>query len=116
MASVNKQILIGNLGKDPELRQTASGKAVCNFSVATTEKRGGEEETTWHNVVAWEKNAENAAKYLKKGSSVYVEGRTTKRKYEKDGQQRESVEVVADKVTFLGGKKTEGDGWGSDNG
>jgi len=73
---MNKQLMIGNLGKDPELRHTTNGKAVCTFSVATTHKSGDQEYTTWHNIVTWEKLAEICQKFLSKGSKVYIEGRT----------------------------------------
>ena len=105
MASVNKVIIVGNLGKDPELKTTTSGTSVCNLSIATAYKpKEGEEKTEWHRVTVWGKTAENCAKYLKKGSSAYFEGRLETRKYEKDGQERYSTEIVADMVQFLGGK------------
>lgn len=96
--------LLGRLGKDPELRRTSgSGKAVCNFSLATSEKRGDREETTWHDIVAWEKTAENCAKFLAKGREVFLEGRIQIREYEaKDGSKRKAFEIVADRVTFIG--------------
>ena len=110
MASVNKAIILGNLGKDPEVKFTTSGQAVCNFSVATnekwTDKKTGQaqERTEWHRCVVWGKSAENCGQYLKKGSSVFIEGRIQTREYEKDGQKRYTTEIVADRVTFLGGK------------
>lgn len=113
--SVNKVILVGNLGRDPEVRSTPTGQSVCNFSVATTEKftsRDGsnKESTQWHNVVVWGKLADNCGQYLKKGRQVYVEGKLTSRSYEaKDGSGKRYVtEVVAQSVQFLGGKQ-EGD-------
>src|SRR5579885_162118 len=118
--SVNKVILVGNLGRDPELRATPSGQSVCSFSVATTERftdRTGQqrEQTEWHNVVAWGKQADLCGQYLKKGRQVYVEGRLTTRQYEaKDGTgKRYRTEVVAQRVQFLGGRPAAG---GFDNG
>jgi single-strand DNA-binding protein len=109
--SVNKIILVGNLGRDPELRATPSGQSVCNFSLATTERftgRDGQshENTEWHNVVVWGKPADACGRYLKKGSQAYVEGRITTREYEaKDGSgKRYRTEVVALRVQFLGGR------------
>ena len=110
MASVNKAILIGNLGKDPELRYTPSGQAVASFSIATTRKwRDNEgqsqEQTEWHNIIVWGKQAENANEYLQKGRSVYIEGRIQNRSYEdKDGNKRYISEVVAQTVQYLGSK------------
>jgi len=113
--SVNKAILVGNLGRDPEVRSTPSGQSVCNFSLATTEKytdRGGgqREQTEWHNIVAWGKTAELCGQYLKKGRQVYVEGRISTRQYEaKDGSgKRYRTEVVAQRVQFLGGRPGAG--------
>jgi single-strand DNA-binding protein len=109
MASVNKVILLGNLGKDPEVRFMPNGDAVCNFSIATTEswkdKQGQKQENTeWHNIVMYRKLAEIAGEYLKKGSSVYLEGRLQTRKWEKDGVTRYSTEVIADSMQMLGSK------------
>jgi single-strand DNA-binding protein len=113
MASVNKIILIGNLGRDPELRHTKSGTAVCNFSLATNEKRGGEDHTEWFNVVVWDKQAEPCQRYLAKGRQVYVEGRIQTRTYtDKEGEERKSVEVVAHTVQFLSGGNEERSGGG----
>ena len=108
MSSFSKTILLGRLGRDPEVRYTASQKAVCNFSLATSERRGGKEETTWHNIVCWEKVAETVAKHLAKGSQALVEGRIQVREWEKDGQKRQAFEIVASSVTFVGGKGTGG--------
>lgn len=109
MASVNKAILIGNLGKDPELRYTPSGAAVCTFSLATTERwRDREsnemkEQTNWHNIVFWGKQAETAKEYLQKGSPVYIEGRIQTRSYDdKDGNKRWITEIVGQRMQFLG--------------
>ncbi|MGH8632858.1 MAG: single-stranded DNA-binding protein, partial [Burkholderiales bacterium] len=118
MASVNKVILIGNLGRDPETRYLPSGDAVTNISVATSEKwkdKGGEqqEHTEWHRVAFFGKLAEIAGEYLKKGSPVYVEGRIRTRKWQdkESGQDRYSTEIVADRMQLLGargGGGTEG--------
>jgi len=110
MASVNKAILVGNLGRDPELRYTPSGKAVAKFSIATVEKwktGDGEkqEKTEWHNVVAWGRLAEICGQYLKKGSPVYIEGRIETRKWDdKDGNKRNATEIVANQLQMLGKK------------
>ena len=113
--SVNKVILIGNLGSDPELKYTPSGAAVTNFNVATNEvwndKDGNKQERTeWHRVVLWRKLAEIAGEYLKKGSKVYLEGRLQTRSWEdKDGVKRYTTEVVADNMTMLDAKSEDGD-------
>ncbi len=110
MASVNKAILIGNLGRDPEMRYTPNGTAVTKFSIATSEKfkdKSGElqERTTWHRIVAWGRHAEVANEYLSKGSPVYIEGRIDNSSYEdKDGNKRYTSEVVLQKMEFLGRK------------
>ena len=110
MASVNKAILIGNLGADPELRYTASGTAVAGFNMATTERykdKNGElqERTEWHSIVCWGRLGELANEYLKKGRSVYIEGRIQTRNYEdKDGIKRYRTEIVALQMQFLGGR------------
>jgi len=109
MASVNKVILVGNLGKDPEVRFTPSGRAVARFTLATTEswmdqESGRQERTDWHNIVVWGKQAESCGQYLTKGRQVYVEGRITSRSYDdKDGNKRYITEIVAQRVQFLGG-------------
>ena len=104
MASLNRVTVLGRLGKDPELRHTQNSKAVATFSVATSEKSGGQEKTTWHTVVVWEKQAENCAKYLAKGREVLVEGRIDVRQWEdKQGQKRHTTEIVAHNVQFIGG-------------
>lgn len=110
MASVNKAIIIGNLGKDPEVRYSASGVAVCNVSVATTrawKTKEGEkqEETEWHRVVFYDKLAEIAGEYLKKGRPVYVEGRLKTRKWQdKDGVDKYTTEIVCDHMQMLGAR------------
>lgn len=110
MAGVNKVILIGNLGKNPELRYTPSNQAVANFSLATTERwsdRNGQrqERTEWHNIVAWGKLAELANQYLRKGRSAYIEGRITTRSWEdkETKTKRYKTEIVASTIQFLGG-------------
>jgi len=116
MASVNRVILIGNLGRDPELRYLQSGQAVTSFSVATndrwTDREGKpQERTEWHRVVVWGKQAENCANYLAKGRSVYIEGRLQTREWEdKEGQKRQTTEIVAQTVQFLGGRDGAGSG------
>jgi single-strand DNA-binding protein len=114
--SVNKVILVGNLGREPELRATQSGQSVCHFSLATTERftgRDGQarEQTDWHNIVVWGKPAEACGRYLKKGSQAYVEGRMTNREYEAlDGSgKRYRTEIVAQRVQFLGGRPAAGE-------
>jgi single-strand DNA-binding protein len=119
MAGVNKVILIGNLGRDPELRYTASGQPVANFTLATTEswsKRDGsgrEEKTEWHRIVAWGRTGELCAQYLAKGRTVYVEGRLQTREWEdREGKKQRTTEVVATTVQFLGGNRGAGAGAG----
>jgi single-strand DNA-binding protein len=109
--SVNKVILVGRLGKDPETRYTSSGQAVCNFSMATDETfkdRAGERQkrTEWHRIVAWGKKAEFAQKYLQKGSLIYVEGSIRSRQWDdKEGQKRTTVEIVASDFRFVGERR-----------
>lgn len=111
MASLNKVILIGNLGRDPEVRYMPNGEAVCNFSIATTDnwkdKQGQKQERTeWHNIVMYRRLAEIAGEYLKKGSSVYLEGRIQTRKWQdkNTGQDRYTTEIIADQMQMLGGR------------
>lgn len=110
MASVNKVILVGNLGRDPEVRYGAEGNAICNISIATTSTRknksSGEriEDTEWHRVVFYNRLAEIAGEYLKKGRSVYVEGRLRTRKWQgQDGKDNYTTEIIADEMQMLGG-------------
>jgi len=106
MASVNKVILIGNLGADPEVRYTAAGKAVGDIRVATTFKSGDNETTEWHRVVLWEKLAEVASQFLHKGDPVYIEGRIATRSWDdKDGNKKYTTEVVAERMQLLGSRK-----------
>lgn len=117
MASINKVILIGNLGRDPEVRYTANGAAVCSLRLATTrnwkDRNSGErmEETEWHSVVLYDRLAEIAGEYLKKGRSCYIEGRLKTRKWQdKDGHDRYTTEIVADSMQLLGGRDSMGGG------
>ena len=107
MASMNRATIVGNLGRDPELKYTTSGEAVCNFSVATTAKWKGKdgkekENTQWHRIVVWGRTAEACGKYLAKGRQVLVEGRIETREWEKDGQKKYVTEIIANDVQFLG--------------
>ena len=117
--SVNKVILVGRLGRDPETRYTGGGQAVANFSVATDETykdKAGERQkrTEWHKIVVWGKQAEIAQQYLKKGSLIFIEGRIQSREWQdKEGQKRTSFEIVASNFRMLGGR---GDGGGSGGG
>jgi single-strand DNA-binding protein len=120
MASVNKVILIGNLGKDPEVRYAPSGSAIANVTIATSrswkDKNSGErqEETEWHRVVFYDRLAEIAGEYLKKGKSVYVEGRLKTRKWtDKEGVEKYTTEIIAQEMTMLGGR--DGGGGGGDD-
>ena len=114
MSGVNKVILVGRLGKDPEVRHLENGATVANFSVATSEtykdRQTGEkrEQTEWHNVVLWRGLAEVAEKYVKKGDMIYVEGKLRTRSWEKDGVTRYTTEVVGDNMTMLGGGSGSG--------
>ena len=120
MGSVNKVILVGNLGKDAEVRYTTGGSAVATISVATTEvwndKSSGErqEKTEWHRVVIWGKTAENLKDYLTKGKQIYVEGRLQTRKWQdRDGNDKYTTEIRSDRIVLLGGR---GGGGGGDYG
>ncbi|MDQ2779159.1 MAG: single-stranded DNA-binding protein [Pseudomonadota bacterium] len=117
MASVNKVIIVGNLGKDPEVRYLPSGSAICNISVATSrqwkDKTSGDkqEETEWHRITFFDRMAEIAGEYLKKGRSVYVEGRLKTRKYtDKDGVEKYATDIVATEMQLLGGRESGGGG------
>jgi single-strand DNA-binding protein len=120
MASVNKVILIGNLGRDPETRYTTGGDAVTNLRIATTETwkdKSGEkqEKTEWHTVVLFGRQAEIAGEYLKKGRPVYIEGRLQTRKYtDKEGVEKYSTEIVGDRMQLLGGRDSGAGGGGGD--
>lgn len=123
MASINKVILIGNLGRDPEVRYTPNGAAICNVTIATSrnwkDKNSGErmEETEWHRVVFYDRLAEIAGEYLKKGRPVYVEGRLKTRKWQdKDGVEKYTTEIIADQMQMLGGRDGGGDEGGAGGG
>ena len=114
MASVNKVIVLGNLGRDPEVRYTPNGAAVCNMRIATTRswknKESGEkqEETEWHSIVLYDRLAEVAGEYLAKGRAVYVEGRLKTRKWQdKEGNDRYTTEIVGESLQLLGGKRDD---------
>lgn len=115
MRGVNKVILIGNLGRDPEIRYTRDGTAVANLNIATSDSWKDsdgqrQERTEWHRVVAWDKLAEIAKEYLAKGKQVYIEGRLQTRSWEdKDGHKRYTTEVRADQMVMLGGRGGEGE-------
>lgn len=120
MAGVNKAILVGNLGKDPEVRALDNGTKVANFSIATSEKwkdkNTGEdkEQTEWHNIVLWRGLAEVAEKLLKKGDTVYIEGKLRTRSWEKDGVTRYTTEIVGDQLNMLGGNQTSNEVQGAE--
>lgn len=120
---INKVLLIGNLGREPELRHTQSGTAVASFSIATsenwTDNEGNKQESTeWHNIIAWKRLAELCSEYLKKGSRVYVEGKISTRKWkDQDGDNRYTTEIVAREIKFLSplqgsGFEFQGDNYG----
>jgi len=113
MAGVNKVILVGHLGKDPDVRTLENGTKVASFSLATTESYRNKEnqrvdQTEWHNIVVWRGLAEVAEKYLKKGNLIFLEGSIKTRTYEKDGQKRYITEIQGNDFTMLGGKKEPG--------
>jgi len=123
MASVNKVIIVGNLGRDPEVRYTADNRAITNITVATseryTDKNSGEKKeiTEWHRIVFFNRLAEIAGEYLKKGSSVYVEGRLQTRKWtDQSGTERYTTEIVADQMQMLGARNSTGGGVAYDEG
>ncbi|MBK8231984.1 MAG: single-stranded DNA-binding protein [Candidatus Eisenbacteria bacterium] len=120
MGSLNKVMLIGNLGSDPEVRQIPSGQAVANFNLATTESWGGrdggerKEKTEWHRIVIYGRLAEIAGQYLKKGRQVYLEGRLQTRQWQdQQGQKRYTTEIIAQQMVMLGSGRGEGGGEGS---
>lgn len=123
MSGVNKVIIVGRLGVDPELKTLSSGQNVCRLSVATSENWTGkdgqkQERTEWHRVVVWGRQAENCGKHLSKGRQVYIEGRLQTRQWEDQGQKKYSTEIVANTVQFLGagGDRTQSASTGSDEG
>ena len=104
MAGLNKVMLIGRLGRDPEIKYTPSGTAIANFNIATSAKWNEEEHTEWHRIVAFKRTAEVCGEYLRKGSQVYIEGRLQTRAWEdRDGNKRYTTEVVAQSMQMLGG-------------
>jgi single-strand DNA-binding protein len=113
MGSVNKVILVGNLGRDAEVKVTAGGQSVASFSIATTETwtKDGEkkEKTEWHRIVLWGRQADTLQPYLTKGKQIYVEGRLETRQWEKDGQKHYTTEVKADRIVLLGGGRGGGE-------
>lgn len=120
MAGVNKAIVLGRLGRDPELRYMQNGQPVCKLNVATSRKYQNKnnemvEETEWHRITVWGKQAEHCNNFLTKGREVYVEGRLRTSSYEKEGQKHYTTEIVADTVQFLGGRG-EGGGGGAEGG
>jgi len=114
---MNRCILIGNLTKDPELRSTPNGVSVCSFSIGVSRRfsnQNGERETDFFNIIVWRKQAENAAKYLRKGSQVAVSGQIQNRSYDdKDGNKRYITEIIAEEVQFLRSSSSDGSGGGS---
>jgi single-strand DNA-binding protein len=121
MAGVNKAIILGHLGRDPELRYLQSGQPVCKLNIATSRKYTNKnnesvEETEWHRVSVWGKQAEHCNNYLTKGRQVYVEGRLRTSSYDKDGQKHYTTEIVADTVQFIGGRGEGGGGEGGGGG
>lgn len=109
--SLNKVMIIGRLGQDPELKYTPQGQAVCSFTLATDESYKDSQgvqvdKTEWHKVVVWRKLAEIAGQYLKKGSLVYIEGKLSTRMWEKDGHKNYTTEIIASQMTMLGGKES----------
>ena len=116
---INISIIVGRLGKDPELRYSQGGLAICKFSVATSEKKKVQDEwvesTEWHNVVTFGKTAEACNEYLSKGKLVFVQGRSETSKYQKDGEEKRFTQLVAGKVKFLEPRSSEGSSQGSSN-
>ena len=117
MSGVNLVILLGNVGKDPELRETKSGKKVTSFSLATSKKINDEEKTEWHRIVAWNKTAKVCADYLSKGSQVHITGELQTREWEDgEGVKRQTTEIIAQFVTLIGQGRGQGAGQGSSSG
>ena len=121
MAGVNKAIILGHLGRDPELRYLQSGQPVCKLNIATSRRYTNKqnesvEETEWHRVSVWGKQAEHCNNFLTKGRQVYVEGRLRTSSYDKDGQKHYTTEIVADTVQFIGGRGEGGEGGGQREG
>ena len=110
---INKAILVGRLGKDPEKRTTPNGKVVCRFTMATDTGFGEKRTTDWHSIVCFDRQAEFVSNYLRKGSLVYVEGRISYNNYEKDGQKRTFTEIIANTVQSLSGRNESGSAGGN---
>lgn len=109
MASLNKVLLIGNVGKDPDVRHLEGGVATASFTLATTERFKDREQTEWHNIVVWRQLADLAEKYIRKGSQLYIEGRLRTRSWDgQDGQKRYTTEIVADAIQLLGSRRENG--------
>lgn len=108
MAAVNKVILVGNVGKDPDIRYTANNEPVANFTIATSSKYNGNEVTEWHRVSCFGKVAEIVEKYIGKGSQLYVEGRLRTREYDKNGQKHYVTEIIANTIQMLGRRDDNG--------
>ena len=106
MSGINKAIIVGRLGKDPDVRATQSGKKCATLSLATSEKYKDQEKTEWHRIILWEKLAEIAEKYLKKGNLVYIEGKIQTREYESQGVKKYVTEIVANQISLCGGSST----------
>ena len=113
---MNRITIMGNLGRDPELRRTPGGKSVCEFSVATTEKWNGETKTEWHNVTAWDKQADIIAQHFFKGSKILVEGKQTTQTWEKDGQRQSKGTIVLRDFYFVDSKSNQQQQQPNDNG
>ncbi|MDR2142126.1 MAG: single-stranded DNA-binding protein [Deltaproteobacteria bacterium] len=117
MASVNKVILIGHLGRDPEMRSTQTGKKITTFSLATTERWNNEDHVEWHKIVLWERLAEIAKEYLRKGSQVYIEGRLQTRNWEdQNGIKRQFTDVIANSLVMLSSRRDSQPGYQSNYG
>ena len=109
MASLNKVLLIGNVGKDPDVRHLEGGVTTATFTLATTERFKDREQTEWHNIVVWRQLADLAEKYIRKGSQLYIEGRIRTRSWDgQDGQKRYTTEIVADAIQLLGSRRENG--------
>ena len=106
MSGINKAIILGRLGKDPDVRSTQSGKKCATLSIATSEKYKDQEKTEWHRIVLWEKLAEIAEKYLKKGNLVYIEGKIQTREYDDKGTKKYVTEIIANQISLCGGSPT----------
>lgn len=115
MAGVNKAIILGRLGQNPEISYTQSGLAVCKFSMATSRKQKGEEVTQWHRCTAFDKTGELISKYVSKGDMLYIEGEITYGQYEKDGVTRYTTDIIVREFNFIGGGDNQGQSQGNQN-